>query len=59
MKENNKLFDYISESDNIKRIKISHSIRGNAQNFGEMPPIDLDIDLDKEYKEYKMKKKIK
>ena len=35
MKENNKLFYYISESDNIKRIKIYHSIRGNFQNFGE------------------------
>ena len=59
MKDNNKIFDYMTEDDNIKRVKIFHSIRGNAQNFGEMPPIDLEIDLDKEYKEYKNEKENK
>lgn len=56
MKDNNKIFDYITENDNTKRVKIMHSIRGNDQNFGEMPPIDLEIDLNKEYKEYKNEK---
>lgn len=56
MKDNNKIFDYMTEDDNIKRVKIFHSIRGNAQNFGEMPPIDLEIDLDKEYKNEKENK---
>lgn len=32
-----------------KNIKIFHSIRGVSQNFGEIPKIDLEIDLDKEY----------
>ena len=59
MKDNNKIFDYMTEDDNIKRVKIFHSIRGNAQNFGEMLPIDLEIDLDKEYKEYKNEKENK
>ena len=56
MQDNNKIFDYISENDNIKRIKISHSIRGVSQNFGELPEMDLEIDLDKEYKDYKNEK---
>ena len=36
-----------------KNIKIFHSIRGVSQNFGEIPKIDLEIDLDKEYNIYK------
>ena len=38
-----------------KNIKIFHSIRGVSQNFGEMPKIDLEIDLDNEYNIYKYK----
>ncbi len=38
-----------------KNIKIFHSIRGVSQNFGEMPRIDLEIDLDNEYNIYKNK----
>ena len=38
-----------------KNIKIFHSIRGVSQNFGEMPKIDLEINLDKEYNTYKEK----
>lgn len=33
MKDNNKIFDYISEDDNIKRVKIFHSIRGKFSEF--------------------------
>ena len=38
-----------------KNIKIFHSIRGVSQNFGEIPKIDLEIDLDNEYIIYKDK----
>lgn len=33
MKDNNKIFNYINENDNIKRIKIFHSIRGDFQDL--------------------------
>ena len=39
----------------IKNVKIFNSIRGVSQNFGEIPKIDLEIDLDNEYNIYKYK----
>lgn len=38
-----------------KNVKIFHSIRGVYQNFGEIPKVDLEIDLDNEYNIYKYK----
>lgn len=38
-----------------KNVKIFHSIRGVSQNFGEIPKVDLEIDLDNEYNIYKYK----
>ncbi|WP_232472945.1 SAVED domain-containing protein [Brachyspira pilosicoli] len=38
-----------------KNVKIFHSIRGLSQNFGEIPKVDLEINLDNEYNIYKYK----